>query len=62
MRTVRFGVIGGGLMGASSPARRRAGVTCRRWTFGPELVALCDKNPQIHSWYQRTPVDRAVHG
>ncbi len=52
MKTVRFGIIGGGLMG------REFASAAARWGHlldmpaRPEIVALCDKNPQIHSWYR----------
>lgn len=52
MKTIRFGIIGGGLMGrefASAAARwmHLTGVEAR-----PEIVALCDKNPAIYPWYK----------
>lgn len=52
MRTIRFGIIGAGLMGrefASAAAR-----WCHLTTMDvrPELVAVCDKNPDILPWYR----------
>ena len=52
MKVVRFGIIGGGLMGrefASAAARwmHLLDVNAR-----PEIVALCDKNPALHAWYR----------
>jgi len=52
MNTIRFGIIGGGLMGrefASAVARwmHLLDVNAR-----PEIVALCDKNPVVHPWYR----------
>ena len=52
MKTIRFGIIGGGLMGrefASAAARwmHLLDVTAR-----PQIVALCDKDPAVHSWYR----------
>ncbi|MCX6930478.1 MAG: Gfo/Idh/MocA family oxidoreductase [Verrucomicrobia bacterium] len=51
MKTIRFGIIGGGLMG------REFASAAARWGHlldmpaRPEVVALCDKTPQIHLWY-----------
>jgi predicted dehydrogenase len=52
-RVVRFGLIGGGLMGrefASSIARwvHLADIGVR-----PELVAVCDTSPEVLAWYER---------
>jgi len=52
MKTVRFGIIGGGLMGrefASAIARWMHLLDLR---VRPELVALCDPNPAVHTWYR----------
>jgi predicted dehydrogenase len=52
MRTVRFGIIGCGLMG-----REFASATAR-WAHltdvdvRPELVAICDRNAALFPWYQ----------
>jgi predicted dehydrogenase len=53
VRTVRFGVIGGGLMGrefASAAARwiHLADIGAR-----PEIVHVCDTNPDVLAWYER---------
>jgi predicted dehydrogenase len=51
-RTVRFGVIGCGLMG------REFAVASARWCaltglqVRPELVAICDQNRQLWDWYR----------
>ena len=52
VRTVRFGIIGGGLMGrefASAAARwlHLADAPAR-----PEIVAVCDRNPALLEWYR----------
>lgn len=52
MKTIRIGIIGGGLMGrefASAAAR-----WCHLDGMGvkPELVAVCDMNPAIIPWYK----------
>ena len=52
MKTIRFGIIGGGLMG------REFASAAARWCHlpdmdvRPELVALCDMNPAVYGWYQ----------
>jgi len=51
MKTIRFGIIGCGLMGrefASAAARwcHLPGMTSR-----PEIVAICDANPNSFAWY-----------
>jgi predicted dehydrogenase len=60
-RTVRFGLIGGGLMGrefASAVARwaHLADIGVR-----PELAVVCDTSPEVLAWYERlTPAPRLV--
>ena len=52
MKTIRFGIIGAGLMG------REFASAAARWCHlldmpaRPELVAVCDKNPAIFEWYR----------
>lgn len=52
-RVVPFGLIGGGLMG------REFASACARWLhldpFGarPQIVAVCDTNPDVLRWYER---------
>ena len=52
MKTVRFGVIGLGLMG------REFGSAAARWCHltdmkvRPEIVAICDTNPDLFPWWQ----------
>ena len=52
MKTIRFGMIGCGLMG------REIASAIARWCHltdidvRPELVAICDKNPALYPWYQ----------
>lgn len=61
-RVVRFGLIGGGLMGrefASAIARwvHLADIGAR-----PELVAVCDTSPDVLAWYERLdPPPRLSH-
>ena len=50
MQTIRFGIIGAGLMG------REFASAAARWghlpdlNVRPELIAVCDKNPDILAW------------
>ncbi|MHB8612324.1 MAG: Gfo/Idh/MocA family protein [Candidatus Dormibacteraceae bacterium] len=50
---MRFGIIGGGLMG------RYFAIACRRWPMlrelqaVPEIIGVCDLNPEVQTWYQR---------
>jgi predicted dehydrogenase len=54
MKTVRFGVIGLGLMG------REFGSAAARWchligmNVRPEIVAVCDVNPDLLGWFQES--------
>ncbi|MFA7368479.1 MAG: Gfo/Idh/MocA family oxidoreductase [Kiritimatiellales bacterium] len=51
MKTVKFGIIGCGLMG------REFGSAAARWCHladidvQPEIVAVCDKNPELTQWF-----------
>ncbi|MCX6900441.1 MAG: Gfo/Idh/MocA family oxidoreductase [Verrucomicrobia bacterium] len=53
MKTIRFGIIGGGLMG------REFASAAARWAHlpdmdvRPEIVVLCDKVPALYPWYQQ---------
>ncbi len=52
MKTIRFGIIGCGLMG------REFASICARWChlldvdFKPEIVAICDMNEALYPWYK----------
>ncbi|MDD5677221.1 MAG: Gfo/Idh/MocA family oxidoreductase [Kiritimatiellae bacterium] len=53
MKTIKFGIIGAGLMG------REFASAAARWSHlpdmqvRPELVAVCDKNPVVLDWYRQ---------
>ncbi len=60
-RVVRFGLVGGGLMG------REFASAAARWAHlesigvRPELAVVCDTNPDVLAWYERlTPAPRLV--
>lgn len=52
MKTIKFGIIGCGLMGRefASAAARWCHLTTA--VARPEIVAICDRNPAICSWYK----------
>jgi predicted dehydrogenase len=52
MKTVRFGIIGGGLMGREFASAAARWMHLREMSARPEIVALCDPNPEIHPWYR----------
>ena len=52
MRTVRFGIIGGGLMGREFASAAARWCHLPEMEVRPELVALCDMNPALYPWYQ----------
>ncbi len=53
MKTIRFGIIGCGLMG------REFASASARWchlldiNVRPEIVAICDKNADLYGWYKQ---------
>src|SRR5581483_1935874 len=52
-RVVRFGVIGGGLMGREFASAAARWVHLEPLGVRPELVAVCDTNPEVLRWYER---------
>jgi predicted dehydrogenase len=52
MSTMRFGIIGGGLMGREFASAAARWMHLQDMRVRPEIVALCDTNPAIHTWYQ----------
>ena len=52
MKTVRFGIIGGGLMGREFASAAARWMHLLDMDVRPEIVALCDKSPAIYPWYQ----------
>ena len=56
-RSIRFGIIGGGLMGREFASAAARWVHLSDLGARPEIVAVCDPNPTVSSWYERlTPV------
>jgi len=52
MKTVRFGIIGCGLMGRELASAAMRWGHLPRMEVRPEIVAICDTNAELHSWYQ----------
>ena len=60
-RVVRFGVIGGGLMGREFASAAARWVHLAPLGVRPELAVVCDPNPEVLAWYERLePVPRLV--
>jgi len=60
-RVVRFGIVGGGLMGREFASAAARWIHLADIGVRPELVAVCDTSPQVLSWYERLrPVPRLV--
>jgi predicted dehydrogenase len=53
MRTVRFGVIGGGLMGREFASAAARWLHLAELDVRPEIVHVCDTNPDVLAWYER---------
>lgn len=51
MRTIKFGIIGGGLMGREFASAAARWAHLPDMAVRPELVALCDANAAIYPWY-----------
>jgi predicted dehydrogenase len=52
-RTVRFGLIGGGLMGREFASAAARWVHLAELGVRPEVVAVCDLNEEVLRWYER---------
>lgn len=52
MKTIRFGIIGGGLMGREFASAAARWMHLTDLNVRPEVVALCDKNPSLYPWYR----------
>lgn len=60
-RTVRFGLIGGGLMGREFASAAARFFHLADIGVSPELAVVCDSNPDVLAWYERlTPPPRLV--
>jgi predicted dehydrogenase len=52
-RVIRFGIIGGGLMGREFAACTLRWPALLDLDVRPEIVAICDTNPEVFAWYER---------
>ncbi|MDQ2911219.1 MAG: Gfo/Idh/MocA family oxidoreductase [Actinomycetota bacterium] len=52
-RTVRFGLIGGGLMGREFASAAARWVHLADIGVRPEVAVVCDVNPDVLAWYER---------
>jgi predicted dehydrogenase len=60
-RVVRFGLIGGGLMGREFASAAARWVHLDDLGVRPELAVVCDTNPEVLRWYERLqPAPRLV--
>jgi predicted dehydrogenase len=60
-RVVRFGLIGGGLMGREFASAAARWIHLAPIGVRPELAVVCDPNPDVVSWYERLdPAPRLV--
>ena len=60
-RSIRFGIIGGGLMGREFASAAARWVHLSDLGARPEIVAVCDPNPAVSSWYERLTPAPGLH-
>lgn len=53
MKKVNVGIIGGGLMGKEAASAFGRWFVLNDFSTRPELVAVCDKNPELLNWYRQ---------
>src|SRR5262249_41661545 len=62
-RIVRFGIIGGGLMGREFASAAARWMHLADLGVRPEIAVVCDPNPEVLAWYERLrPQPRLVAG
>ena len=52
-RTVRFGIVGGGLMGREFASAAARWIHLAEIGVRPEIAAVCDVDPDVLAWYER---------
>lgn len=52
MKTIKFGIIGAGLMGREFASAAARWCHLLNMPARPEIIAVCDKNPAIFEWYR----------
>jgi len=60
-RAIRFGIIGGGLMGREFASAAARWVHLSDIGARPEIVAVCDPNATVRSWYERLTPAPSLH-
>lgn len=60
MKTVRLGVIGGGLMGREAASAIGRWFALEDYPVNLELVAVCDLQPSLLEWFRRVPTVRQL--
>jgi len=55
MKKVKVGIIGGGLMGKEAASAFGRWFVLKNIPVKPELVAVCDLNPDVLEWYRQVP-------
>lgn len=55
MKTLRLGIIGGGLMGKEIASALGRWFALDPFPVKAELVAVCDLNPAVRDWFERVP-------
>lgn len=53
MKNIRFGIVGAGLMGREFASAAARWAHLLEMPARPELVAVCDKNPELLDWYRQ---------
>jgi predicted dehydrogenase len=53
LRTVRIGIVGGGLMGRELASAAARWLHLADLDVRPEIVHVCDTNPDVLAWYER---------
>ena len=53
MKIIRFGIIGCGLMGREFASAAARWCHLLELDVRPEIVAICDKNAELFSWYKK---------
>lgn len=55
MKKVKVGIIGGGLMGKEAASAFGRWFALSDFPVKPELIAVCDLNPDVLEWYKQVP-------
>lgn len=61
MKTMRFGIIGCGLMGREFASATLRWAHLQQQITKPEIIAVCDQNPAAFAWFDRALVNLKYH-